>query len=180
MVQQYETYKRCADAVIPGDQSSWYKEPAPERQVQRPTQIRIEQPKPQVIASFRNEQPESIASFEKDQTQGLQFDTKDNNSLKLQNALNGGNLQVKQPEVNTQRLTVASAPAKVPNITVPQSAPQPKQKYIGYDMSEKENKKLFGVDVGQYMGDFGQVRKLNVGREAEATKQNLVSTTRNV
>lgn len=165
-----------ADAVIPGDQSSWYKEPAPERQVQRPTQIRIEQPKPQVIASFRNEQPESIASFEKDQTQGLQFDTKDNNSLKLQNALNGGNLQVKQPEVNTQRLTVASAPAKVPNITVPQSAPQPKQKYIGYDMSEKENKKLFGVDVGQYMGDFGQVRKMNVGREAEATKQNLVST----
>jgi len=43
-------------------------------------------------------------------------------------------------------------------------------------MSEKENKKLFGVDVGQYMGDFGQVRKMNVGREAEATKQNLVST----
>ena len=168
--------QKGADAVIPGDQSSWYKEPAPERQVQRPTQIRIEQPKPQVIASFRNEQPESIASFEKDQTQGLQFDTKDNNSLKLQNALNGGNLQVKQPEVNTQRLTVASAPAKVPNITVPQSAPQPKQKYIGYDMSEKENKKLFGVDVGQYMGDFGQVRKMNVGREAEATKQNLVST----
>ena len=108
-----------ADAVIPGDQSSWYKEPAPERQVQRPTQIRIEQPKPQVIASFRNEQPESIASFEKDQTQGLQFDTKDNNSLKLQNALNGGNLQIKQPEVNTQRLTVASAPANA-NINVVQ------------------------------------------------------------
>ena len=167
--------QKGADAVIPGDQSSWYKEPAPERQVQRPTQIRIEQPRPQVIASFRNEQPESIASFEKDQTQGLQFDTKDNNSLKLQNALNGGNLQVKQPEVNTQRLTVASAPASVPKISLPPKQPSaPKNTYTDFTMEKTGNKKLFGVDVGQYMGDYGDENKMTVGKKTQLTEQDLL------
>ncbi len=141
----------------------------------RPTQIRIEQPKPQVIASFRNEQPESIASFEKDQTQGLQFDTKDNNSLKLQNALNGGNLQVKQPEVNTQRLTVASAPASVPKISLPPKQPSaPKNTYTDYTMEKTGNKKLFGVDVGQYMGDYGDENKMTVGKKTQLTEQDLL------
>lgn len=70
----FRTVAKGADAVIPGDQSSWHREPTPQRQVtpSRPNApIRIQQARPQVVATFKNEAPQSIASLESNQTQGI-------------------------------------------------------------------------------------------------------------
>jgi len=91
-----------------------------------------------------------------------------------------------QPEVSLQqttvkqpKLTIGTAPTanqgiKVGDTTVDNNYKAPPQKFRGFSMDEGTNKKLFGMDVGQYMGQFGKTYKVKLDRDTEQTSDNFL------
>lgn len=113
------TVARGADAVIPGDQSSWHRE-APARQVtpSRPNEpIRITAPKPTVVATFGEQKPTAIASLEQNQTRGIDINGSPDNGLQVRTALPDQKIVTVRPAGAQPDITVAK-PTTQPQITV--------------------------------------------------------------
>ncbi len=106
--------------------------------------------------------------------------------------LNNASPSIRIASQPQQKLTVAKAPTqqqqisiaqpKQYNIAVPKApAPDPNvpnysNKFKGLTNEGTETKKLFGWDVGKYMGDFGKVTKLSAGRDYESNKDDFIKS----
>jgi len=92
-----------------------------------------------------------------------------------------------------QKLTVAKAPTqptpqisiaqpKQYNISVPKNpnpapqVPQYSNKFKGLKNEGTETKKLFGLDVGRFMGDYGKITKLSAGRDYESDSDSFLKS----
>ena len=107
--------------------------------------------------------------------------------------LNNASPSIRIASQPQQKLTVAKAPTqpqpqisiaqpKQYNIAVPKApAPDPNvpnysNKFKGLTSEGTETKKLFGWDVGKYMGDFGKVTKLSAGRDYESNADDFIKS----
>lgn len=78
--------------------------------------------------------------------------------------------------------SISIAQPKQYNIAVPQApAPNPNvpnysNKFKGLTNEGTESKKLFGFDVGRFMGDYGKITKLGVGRDYESSADDFIAS----
>lgn len=98
-----------------------------------------------------------------------------------------------KPALSTQQpITLQQTTVKQPTLTVakPQNTNQsitspdgtvidnnykpPKTKYRAFSLDEGTNKKLFGMDVGQYMGSYGKTYKMDLNRDTEQTQDDFL------
>lgn len=107
--------------------------------------------------------------------------------------LNNASPSIRIASQPQQKLTVAKAPTqqqpqisiaqpKQYNIAVPQApAPNPNvpnysNKFKGLTNEGTESKKLFGFDVGRFMGDYGKITKLGIGRDYESSADDFIAS----
>ncbi len=107
--------------------------------------------------------------------------------------LNNASPSIRIASQPQQKLTVAKAPTqpqpqisiaqpKQYNIAVPkapaptQQVPQYTNKFKGLTSQGTETKRLFGLDVGQFMGDFGKVTKISAGRDYESNADDFIKS----
>lgn len=106
--------------------------------------------------------------------------------------LNNASPSIRIASQPQQKLTVAKAPTQQPqlsiaqpkqyNIAVPKNpnpapqVPQYTNKFKGLTNEGTETKKLFGLDVGRFMGDFGKVTKLSAGRDYESDADSFLKS----
>lgn len=172
------TVAKAADAVLPGDQSSWHRENTPARTTtQRRTDepIVIRQQRPQVVATFSNEKPDSVAALESNQVQGIDIDSK-NQGLQVKPAItNQGSIRVEAPQAAVQRLSVAPAVA-TPAINVAQD-PDVQRINQGLDRGESWEKiaKDSKIDFNK-VKEYSQRTRPSYGI-AEKPKNNFTSYT---
>lgn len=106
--------------------------------------------------------------------------------------LNNASPSIRIASQPQQKLTVAKAPTqpqpqisiaqpKQYNIAVPkapaptQQVPQYTNKFKGLTIDGTETK-LFGWDVGKYMGDFGKITKISAGRDYESNADDFIKS----
>ena len=107
--------------------------------------------------------------------------------------LNNASPSIRIASQPQQKLTVAKAPTqpqpqisiaqpKQYNISVPKApAPDPNvpnysNKFKGLTNEGTESKKLFGLDVGRFMGDYGKITKLGIGRDYESSADDFIAS----
>lgn len=107
--------------------------------------------------------------------------------------LNNASPSIRIASQPQQKLTVATAPTqpqpqisiaqpKQYNISVPKApAPDPNvpnysNKFKGLTNEGTETKKLFGWDVGKYMGDFGKLTKVGANRDFESNSNDFLKS----
>ena len=107
--------------------------------------------------------------------------------------LNNASPSIRIASQPQQKLTVAKAPTqptpqisiaqpKQYNISVPKNpnpapqVPQYSNKFKGLTNEGTESKKLFGWDVGKYMGDFGKITKVAAGRDFESDSDSFLKS----
>lgn len=107
--------------------------------------------------------------------------------------LNNASPSIRIASQPQQKLTVAKAPTqpqpqisiaqpKQYNIAVPKApAPDPNvpnysNKFKGLTSEGTETKKLFGWDVGKYMGDFGKLTKVGANRDFESNSNDFLKS----
>ena len=107
--------------------------------------------------------------------------------------LNNASPSIRIASQPQQKLTVAKAPTqpqpqisiaqpKQYNIAVPKApAPDPSvpnysNKFKDLTSQGTETKRLFGLDVGQFMGDFGKVTKISAGRDYESNADDFIKS----
>lgn len=88
------------------------------------------------------------------------------------------NLTVAQPK---QQQSISIAQPKQYNISVPKANPAPAvpkytNQFKGLTNEGTESKKLFGFDVGRFMGDFGKVTKLGANRNYESNADDFIKS----
>lgn len=78
--------------------------------------------------------------------------------------------------------SISIAPPKQYNIAVPQNpnpapaVPKYTNKFKGLTNEGTETKKLFGLDVGRFMGDYGKVTKLGANRDFESDADSFLAS----
>lgn len=97
----------------------------------------------------------------------LQVLTNSNPSLRIATAP-----QQKVTLAQAQPKAISIAQPKQYNVAIPQvqNTPVPAvapNQFKGISVGQGENKKLFGLDVGQFMGKFGQTRTVNAAKDIE-------------
>lgn len=161
-----DTLGGAADAIIPGDQSNWRSAPTREEQV---TPISRPQPTSEPII-IQNTRPKGIPlDVEKDDIDSI-FGQKTKPVTPVTVNSTADIFQTSRP---SDKITIAK-PQKQPQIQVQQAPPQPKQQYTDFDLVNGKNKEIFGLDVGQYMGDYGKTYDMKVGRKTELTEQDFL------
>ena len=82
----------------------------------------------------------------------------------------------------TQQQSISIAQPKQYNIAVPKNPnpapqiPQYSNKFKGLTSEGTETKKLFGFDVGRFMGDFGKVTKIAANRDYESSAEDFLAS----
>lgn len=78
-------------------------------------------------------------------------------------------------ETNTDLNRVKQYSQKTrPNYGIAPKKEEPKHEFYDYRMEKVGNKKLFGLDVGQFMGDYGDINKMHVDQKVSMTKDDLI------
>ena len=78
-------------------------------------------------------------------------------------------------ETNTDLKKVKQYSQKTrPNYGIAPKKEEPKYEFYDYRMEKVGNKKLFGLDVGQFMGDYGDINKMHVDQKVSMTKDDLI------
>ena len=107
--------------------------------------------------------------------------------------LNNASPSIRIASQPQQKLTVAKAPTqpqpqisiaqpKQYNISVPKApAPDPNvpnysNKFKGLTNEGTESKKFLGLDVGRFMGDYGKITKLGIGRDYESSADDFIAS----
>ena len=106
--------------------------------------------------------------------------------------LNNASPSIRIASQPQQKLTVAKAPTQQPQISIAQpkqynlavpknptpapAQPQYTNKFKGLTSEGTETKKLFGLDVGRFMGDFGKITKISAGRDYESNADDFIKS----
>ena len=106
--------------------------------------------------------------------------------------LNNASPSIRIASQPQQKLTVAKAPTQQPQISIAQpkqyniavpknpnpapAQPQYTNKFKGLTNEGTETKKLFGLDVGRFMGDYGKITKLSAGRDYESNADDFIKS----
>lgn len=174
-----------ADKIIPGDQSSW-RSPTTrnEQQVQpivnKPT-IQVTQAQPQNILnvgktiisddmfSLGTEKPQPIIA--------PVFDEKAVNE-RLDKGYSWEQI-AKETKQDVNKVKEFSQKTR-PTYGIAPKVEQPKQQFTDYEMVNGKNKEILGVDVGQYMGDYGKTYDMKVGKKVDMTQEGFLNGFDNV